>query len=229
MILFIENHLRFCFFPDQLEEEFDPMVFEKILSELFPSDPNLLKESSIDLSFPLVESEPPTREIGTDPMEPSPPTLPIIIQTIPQLQSDTAATNMPIDCFTFEIDSSLFPTNDYQMEDVLPLTPSTSSESPDEPASNSPDSANSSMLTNFDVSEKEIFLCSAVHDVFLFQNLPARGPLVLTKEEVKIIQQEGYEVPTKLPLSKSEEKLLKKVRRKIKNKVSRRREENGTF
>ena len=31
---------------------------------------------------------------------------------------------------------------------------------------------------------------------------------------------EGYPIPTKLPLTKIEEKNLKKVRRKIKNKIS---------
>lgn len=36
---------------------------------------------------------------------------------------------------------------------------------------------------------------------------------------MKLIRQEGYQVPTRLPLSKTEEKMLKKVRRKIKNKV----------
>jgi hypothetical protein len=36
---------------------------------------------------------------------------------------------------------------------------------------------------------------------------------------VKLIKQEGYQVPTKLPLNKTEEKMLKKIRRKIKNKV----------
>lgn len=153
------------------------MVFEKILSELFPSDPTLLKESSIDLSFPLTESEPPTREIGTDPMEPSPSTLPIIIKTnngtpittkpilliqsMPQLSSEntstftttTTTTTMPTECYNLEIDPSTFNISDYQMEDILPMTPSTSSESPDEATSHSPDGTHSPLLTNFDVSQ----------------------------------------------------------------------------
>jgi len=33
------------------------------------------------------------------------------------------------------------------------------------------------------------------------------------------MKQEGYQIPTKLPLNKTEEKILKKIRRKIKNKV----------
>lgn len=36
---------------------------------------------------------------------------------------------------------------------------------------------------------------------------------------------EGYPVPTKLPLTKAEEKALKKIRRKIKNKVRTQSEE----
>jgi cyclic AMP-responsive element-binding protein 3 len=43
--------------------------------------------------------------------------------------------------------------------------------------------------------------------------------LLLTDEELKLMKQEGYQIPTKLPLSKTEEKILKKIRRKIKNKV----------
>ncbi|XP_014469401.1 PREDICTED: cyclic AMP response element-binding protein A isoform X2 [Dinoponera quadriceps] len=46
------------------------------------------------------------------------------------------------------------------------------------------------------------------------------GLLVLTDEEKRTLLAEGYPVPTKLPLSKQEEKSLKKIRRKIKNKIS---------
>ncbi|XP_066591445.1 cyclic AMP response element-binding protein A-like [Prorops nasuta] len=46
------------------------------------------------------------------------------------------------------------------------------------------------------------------------------GVLLLTEEEKRTLIAEGYPVPTKLPLTKQEEKSLKKVRRKIKNKIS---------
>ena len=44
--------------------------------------------------------------------------------------------------------------------------------------------------------------------------------LLLTEEEKRTLVAEGYPIPGKLPLTKHEEKNLKKVRRKIKNKVS---------
>lgn len=59
-------------------------------------------------------------------------------------------------------------------------------------------------------------------DIFLdrlMQKLQGSGPLMLTEEEKRTLVAEGYPVPNKLPLTKSEEKALKRVRRKIKNKV----------
>lgn len=55
----------------------------------------------------------------------------------------------------------------------------------------------------------------------LFSNpVPSTGLLHLTDEEKKTLIGEGYPVPLKLPLGKNEEKYLKKIRRKIKNKIS---------
>ncbi|CAB3981970.1 Cyclic AMP-responsive element-binding 3 3, partial [Paramuricea clavata] len=44
--------------------------------------------------------------------------------------------------------------------------------------------------------------------------------LLISEEEKKMLEEEGHFLPTNVALTKNEEKLLKKVRRKIKNKVS---------
>uniref|UniRef100_A0A914Q2P1 BZIP domain-containing protein n=1 Tax=Panagrolaimus davidi TaxID=227884 RepID=A0A914Q2P1_9BILA len=52
------------------------------------------------------------------------------------------------------------------------------------------------------------------------QNPKGQGCVQLSAEEKRTLLQEGYRLPTKLPLSREEEEALKLVRRKIKNKLS---------
>lgn len=52
------------------------------------------------------------------------------------------------------------------------------------------------------------------------QDPRSQGLVQLSAEERRTLIQEGYPVPTRLPLSKAEEESLKIVRRKIKNKLS---------
>lgn len=63
------------------------------------------------------------------------------------------------------------------------------------------------------------YVRTLIYEHLLTLQKGSTGVLTLTEEEKKTLIAEGYPVPTKLPLTKQEEKSLKKIRRKIKNKV----------
>jgi cyclic AMP-responsive element-binding protein 3 len=58
------------------------------------------------------------------------------------------------------------------------------------------------------------------HRLITNQNTRGQGQLHLSSEEKRTLIQEGYSIPTKLPLTRDEEESLKIIRRKIKNKLS---------
>ncbi|KAH7695355.1 Protein CRH-2 a, partial [Aphelenchoides avenae] len=56
------------------------------------------------------------------------------------------------------------------------------------------------------------------HRLITDQNARSSGAVILSPEEKRTLVQEGYSIPTRLPLTREEEESLKIVRRKIKNK-----------
>lgn len=75
-----------------------------------------------------------------------------------------------------------------------------------------PSSVTSSVVT---VSQTSIPVC-----VTTVSSAKKSKVLVLSSEEQRLLEVEGVTLPTDMPLTKAEEKVLKKVRRKIKNKES---------
>ncbi|ESN90483.1 hypothetical protein HELRODRAFT_166153 [Helobdella robusta] len=72
--------------------------------------------------------------------------------------------------------------------------------------------------TEFELAERKIEVSSSFDNTAT--QIQDKNVLILSEEERKTLIAEGYPVPNKLPLTKYEENILKKVRRKIKNKMS---------
>ncbi|XP_059836075.1 cyclic AMP-responsive element-binding protein 3-like protein 4 isoform X2 [Hypanus sabinus] len=66
----------------------------------------------------------------------------------------------------------------------------------------------------------ESCVVDASRDPGTMDDLPDFPDLLLTEEEQRLLSQEGIILPSNLPLTKAEERILKKVRRKIRNKQS---------